>query len=132
MPASRTRRGLLACFQLPIGAKTSDRIGEAVRLRDKVLPSLSVNAIASGWITLTRKVKEGEANVDLFAFLTTEANGVVGPIHPKAMPVILTNEDEIETWMSAPPQEALRLQRPLPDDALRIVARGERSDDIAA
>jgi putative SOS response-associated peptidase YedK len=47
------------------------------------------------------------------------------------MPVILTSEDEIETWMSAPPQEALRLQRPLPDDALQIVARGERSDDIA-
>ncbi len=41
-------------------------------------------------------------NADLFAFLTTEANGVVGPIHPKAMPVILTSEDEIETWMSAP------------------------------
>ena len=57
---------------------------------------------------------------------------MVGPIHPKAMPVILTSEEEIEAWMSAPTQEALRLQRPLPDDVLRIVARGERSDDIAA
>src|SRR5919112_994713 len=91
-------------------------------------------AVAGLWTnwTSTRKVKEGEVSADLFAFLTTEANGVVGPIHPKAMPVILTSEDEIEAWMSAPPQEALRLQRPLPDDALRIVARGERSDDIAA
>jgi hypothetical protein len=40
--------------------------------------------------------------------------------------------DEIETWMSAPPQDALKLQGPLPDDILRIAARGERSDDIAA
>jgi putative SOS response-associated peptidase YedK len=71
-------------------------------------------------------------SADLFAFLTTEANGVVGPVHPKAMPVILTSEDEIETWMLAPPQQALRLEKPLPGNALRIVARGERSDDIAA
>ena len=26
---------------------------------------------------------------ELFGFLTTEANAVVAPIHPKAMPVIL-------------------------------------------
>ena len=94
-------------------------------------PLLFFAGIWTNW-TSTRKVKEGEVSADLFAFLTTEANGVVGPIHPKAMPVILTSEEEIEAWMLAPPLEALRLQRPLPDDALRIVARGERSDDIAA
>jgi hypothetical protein len=37
------------------------------------------------------------------------------PIHPKAMPVILTKPDEVETWMTAPADEALKLQRPLPD-----------------
>jgi putative SOS response-associated peptidase YedK len=35
--------------------------------------------ICPNW-TSTRKVKEGEGNADLFAFLTTEANGVVGLI----------------------------------------------------
>ena len=40
--------------------------------------------------TSVRKVKEGETTNDLFAFLTTEANAEVGAIHPKAMPVILT------------------------------------------
>jgi hypothetical protein len=30
--------------------------------------------------------------------------------------------------MTAPAEEALRLQRPLPDHALRIVARGEKKD----
>lgn len=75
-----------------------------------------------------RKVKEGETTNDIFAFLTTEPNAIVAPIHGKAMPVILTREDEIDNWMTAPPGEALKLQRPLPDGALRIVARGQRQD----
>ena len=63
-----------------------------------------------------------------YAFLTTEPNAEVGAIHPKAMPVILTTPDEVETWMTAPPDEALRLQRPLPDGSLKIVARGVKED----
>jgi hypothetical protein len=49
-------------------------------------------------------------------------------VHPKAMPVILTTPDEIETWMTASPNEALKLQRPLPDGTLRIIARGAKED----
>jgi putative SOS response-associated peptidase YedK len=75
-----------------------------------------------------RKLKEGETTNDIFAFLTSEANAEVGAIHPKAMPVILTEPDEIETWLAAPAAEALKLQRPLPDGRLKIVARGERQD----
>jgi putative SOS response-associated peptidase YedK len=78
--------------------------------------------------TSVRKVKEGETTNDLFAFLTTDANAEVGAIHPKAMPVILTEPAERERWLSAPIEEALKLQRPLPDGALSIVARGERRD----
>lgn len=68
-----------------------------------------------------RKVKEGLVTCDLFAFLTTEPNAVVAPIHPKAMPVILRNTDEIETWLTAPWEEARSLQRPLPADALVLL-----------
>ncbi len=78
--------------------------------------------------TSVRKLKEGETTNDLFAFLTTEANAEVGAIHPKAMPVILTETDEIEAWLTAPPEDALKQQRPLPDGRLTIVARGERQD----
>ena len=75
-----------------------------------------------------RKVKEGETTNDLFAFLTTDPNKEVRAIHPKAMPVILTTSDEIETWMTGTTEEATKLQRPLPDGSLKIVARGSKKD----
>jgi len=78
--------------------------------------------------TSVRKLKEGETTNDLFAFLTCDANAEVGAIHPKAMPVILTKPDELEIWLTAPVQEGLQLQRPLPDGSLRIVARGGKED----
>ena len=48
------------------------------------------------------------------------------------MPVILTSPEEIETWMTAPAEQALKLQRSLSDGALRIVATGVKKDDEAA
>jgi putative SOS response-associated peptidase YedK len=72
--------------------------------------------------------QRGRDGKHLFAFLTTEPNAVVAPIHPKAMPVFLTTREEVEQWLTAPPNDPLALQRPLPDDALRIVARGKKED----
>ena len=85
------------------------------------------------WTTWTsmRKVAEGEITADLFGFLTTDANAEVGAVHSKAMPVILTREEELDTWLSAPWREASRLQRPLPDGALWTVARGDKKDERA-
>jgi hypothetical protein len=68
----------------------------------------------------------------LYSFLTSKPNGVVAPIHPKAMPVILTTQEEYEIWLNAPDEEALKLQRPLPDNMLKIVAERKRSDQPEA
>ena len=51
--------------------------------------------------------------------------------HPKAMPVILTTDAEIEQWMTAPAEQALELQRSLPGGTLKIVATGEKKDEAA-
>jgi putative SOS response-associated peptidase YedK len=83
--------------------------------------------IWTNW-TSVRKVREGETTIDIFAFLTTEPNAVVAPVHPKAMPVVLTTQDDMDLWMNAPTAEALDLQRPLPDGMLQIVARGGKAD----
>ena len=44
------------------------------------------------------------------------------------MPVILTTPEEADLWLEAETVDALALQRPLPDDALRIVTKGEKED----
>jgi putative SOS response-associated peptidase YedK len=97
---------------------------------DETRPLAFFAGIWTNW-TSVRNVKEGETTNDLFGFLTTDPNDVVGAVHPKAMPVILNSAEEIETWLTAPAADALKLQRPLPTGALRIVAQGEKKDGPA-
>ncbi len=94
---------------------------------DDTRPLACFAGIWTHWKSV-RKVKEGETTNDVFGFVTTDPNREVGVIHPKAMPVILRTREEIDLWMSAPISEALKLQRALPDDALTIVAKGEKED----
>ena len=74
------------------------------------------------------KANPVEGEHQLFGFLTTDASAEVGAIHPKAMPVIFTLPDEVDAWLTLPVAEALQMQKPLPDGALKIVAQGEKED----
>jgi putative SOS response-associated peptidase YedK len=87
-------------------------------------------AFAGIWRLWTGERKGETGEHQLFAFLTTVSNNVVRPIHAKAMPVILTKPEEFDVWLDGPVNDAVALQRPLPNELLRIVATGEKSDQV--
>lgn len=60
---------------------------------------------------------------DLYAFLTTDPNELVKPIHPKAMPVLLTTREECEAWLTLPWTDVKVLQRPLPENKMMVLPR---------
>ncbi len=92
----------------PAGAKQAIPFGR---------PDGSPFAMAGVW-GKWQGVHKGEAvQMNTFSMLTTDANAVVHPIHPKAMPVVLSWAD-IGLWMEGPLEEAIKLARPCPDDAL--------------
>ena len=79
-------------------------------------PDGSLFAFAGIWRTWTgdrgTMAKSDVGQHHLYSFLTTDSAEVVKPIHDKATPLILTTKEEIETWLTAPMDEALKLQKP--------------------
>ena len=54
------------------------------------------------------------------AFLTCDANAVVGAVHPKAMPVILRAKDAL-VWLDHDRESACALAQPFADADMRII-----------
>ena len=91
-------------------------------------PERPLFAFAGVWRPWTGERKREQGEHLLYGFLTTEPNGLVSPVHAKAMPVMLTTPEEWEAWLNAPIDEAMKLQKPLAAKRLQIVATGELED----
>ena len=76
------------------------------------VPSRPVVSFAGVWRHL-------EGGRRAYAFLTCEPNPIVAPIHPKAMPVLLHEEDE-ERWLSCGFDEAVALAQPFPSQLMAV------------
>ncbi|PAX07483.1 SOS response-associated peptidase [Sphingomonas lenta] len=72
------------------------------------IPSRPVSSFAGIW----RPQEDGA----VFAFLTCEPNSLVAPIHPKAMPLILHEEDE-QRWLDGALDD---LVAPFPAQLMRV------------
>lgn len=75
------------------------------------VPSRPIFAFAGVW----RSSEQGRA----FAFLTCEPNEIVRPIHQKAMPVILHDED-FDDWLSGAYDEVCSLASPYPSQLMGV------------
>ena len=82
--------------------------------------------------TSVRKVKEGETTNDLRGFLIINPNAESRRHSPEGHARHFDGRRRRWIiWMTAPVAEALKLQRPLPDGALRIVAQGGKTNKSA-
>jgi putative SOS response-associated peptidase YedK len=84
------------------------------------------------WRRYRGPVKKDGPNVDIetYSFLTTTPNPLVGTINHERMPVLLTREEEFETWLRGSPEEAFSLAREYPSDQMQIVQEGLDKEDL--
>jgi putative SOS response-associated peptidase YedK len=59
-----------------------------------------------------------------------ERNALTATIMHDRMPVLLTEPEEFETWLSGPPDAAFRLVRTFAAERMRIVQSGAEKRDL--
>jgi putative SOS response-associated peptidase YedK len=62
--------------------------------------------------------------------LTATPNWLVSTINHERMPVLLTREDELETWLRGSAKETFAVAPEYPADQMRIVQEGFGKEDL--
>ena len=86
------------------------------------------------WRRYHGPVKKDGPNVELevYAFLTTTPNPLVATVNHERMPVLLTREEEFDTWLNGAPHVAFALAREYPAGQMRIVQEGFKKQELLA
>ena len=84
------------------------------------------------WRRYQGPVKKDGPNVDIaaYSFLTTTPNPLVATINHERMPVLLTREEEFQTWIGGTADEAFALAREYPAERMAIVQEGYDKEDL--
>lgn len=96
---------------VPFSAFAEPKIGQGRDEHWFRIPSRPVSAFAGVW-------RQSDAG-PVYAFLTCEPNSLVKPLHPKAMPVVLAEED-YERWLTGDYEEACALAAPFPAQLMAV------------
>ena len=64
--------------------------------------------------------------------MTTSPNQLTESINHERMPVLLSTNEQCETWLNGSTQEAFALARSFPAEAMRIVQSGDKRKDLLA
>jgi putative SOS response-associated peptidase YedK len=74
--------------------------------------------------------KDGEpVDIDLYSFLTTDPNDLTRSINHERMPVLLSGEDQFETWLSGSVDDAFALAKSFDPAQMRVVQSGKDKED---
>lgn len=91
-------------------------------------------AFAGIWRRYSGAVKKDgpEVDIDVYAFMTTKPNALTSTIMHDRMPVLLSEPEEFEKWLSGSAAEAFSLVRTFDAGRMRIVQSGSEKEDLLA
>ena len=83
-------------------------------------------AFAGLWRRWKGRIKKDgpTVEIDVYSFVTTVPNALTSSINHERSPVLLTSEDDMDTWLSDDHAAVKALIRPQPAERLRIVQEG--------
>jgi putative SOS response-associated peptidase YedK len=115
---TRAREAILRLFRV------SDNRAAAIDPQPAISPGV--------WTRYRGPLKKNGENVDreVFAVITTEPNELTQSINHERMPVLMSDREDFETWLSGSPAEAFKLARSCAAEQMRVVQFGADKEDL--